>query len=63
MFEVIFKIWYLVAILPFIIFLESTKMFSHFLKKRNIYMYWDVWHSALVVFIILLIILLLDGYS
>jgi len=62
MFEFLFKIWFLVAILPFLIFLEGSKKFSDFLKKRNIYSHWNVWHSLLLLLIILLIILLLNGY-
>jgi len=62
MLEVIFKIWFAIAILPFIIFLEGNEMFSDFLKKRNIYSHWDIWHSLLVVFIILFIIFWFGGY-
>jgi len=62
MFDVIFKIWWMIAILPFLAFLEATKMFSDFLKKRNIYSHWDAWHSALLVLVILFIILWLNGY-
>ena len=58
---IIFKIWWMIALLPYVIFLEATDMFSAFLKKRNIYKHWDVWHSGLVVLIILLVVLLING--
>lgn len=60
MFEVVFKIWYFIAIFPFLIFLESSDKLTNFLKKKKIYMHWDIWHSFLVVFIILFIILSLE---
>jgi len=62
MFEFIFKIWYMIAILPLYIFLEGSKMLSKFLKERNIYSRWDAWHSLLLVLVLLLIVLLLTGY-
>lgn len=62
MFALITKIWYFVAILPFLIFIEGSKMFADFLKKRNIYSHWDVFHSALVVLIIVAVILWVNGY-
>ncbi len=62
MFEVFFKIWYFVVILPFIIFLEGSDLVADFLKKRNMYLYWDVWHSYLFVLILLLIFLWMDGF-
>lgn len=61
MFEIIFKIWYMIAILPFIIFLEGSEMFAEFLKKKKIYLDWDIWHSVVVLLIILLIVLLIIG--
>lgn len=62
MFDIIFKIWWMIGILPFLIFLEGNKMFSNFLKKKNIYSHWDIWHSFLVILIIIFIILLMKGY-
>ncbi|KKQ26966.1 MAG: hypothetical protein US41_C0027G0002 [Parcubacteria group bacterium GW2011_GWB1_37_13] len=62
MFEFIFKIWYMMVVLPFLIFLEGNKMFSNFLKKKNIYLHWDVFHSFLFILIILYIILWVKGY-
>ena len=53
---ILFKIWYMIAILPFIIFLEGSEMFADFLKKKNIYRGWDVWHSTVIVLVVLLII-------
>lgn len=51
-----FLIWWMIAVLPFVIFLEGTKMLADFLKKKNIYSGWDFWHSWLAVLIILFII-------
>lgn len=62
MFDIIFKVWWMIGILPFLIFLEGSKKFSNFLKKKNIYSHWDLWHSFLVILIILFIILLANGY-
>ncbi len=62
MFEIVFLIWYFVIILPFLIFLEGSSMFAGFLKKKNIYSYWDVWHSFLVIFILLTILLWIKGH-
>jgi len=62
MFELFFKIWWMIAILPVLIFFEATKKFSNFLKKKNIYSHWDSWHSLVIVLIILIIVLLLNGY-
>jgi hypothetical protein len=52
----------MIAILPFLIFLEGSEMFGNFLKRRNIYAYWDVYHSALITLIILFIVLWSMGY-
>ena len=60
--ELIFKAWWMVAVLPYIILLESTKLLAAALKKHNIYNYWDIWHSFLVVFIAIFIIVFLTGY-
>lgn len=62
MFEILFKIWYTMAILPFLIFIEGSKMFSNFLKKRKIYMHWDILHSSLFVLVFVLIIVWINGY-
>lgn len=61
--QILFKIWYMIAILPFLVFLEGSERLADFLKKKNIYVHWDVWHSTVIVLFILLIILLLNGYS
>ena len=57
MLEFIFKIWYMIAILPFVIFIEGSHWLTDFLKRRKIYMHWDIWHSFLVVALVLLILL------
>ncbi|OGI93969.1 hypothetical protein A3A03_02970 [Candidatus Nomurabacteria bacterium RIFCSPLOWO2_01_FULL_40_18] len=62
MFEFIFKIWYLIAILPFLIFLEGNDKLSDFLKKKNIYSDWDWYYGLLAILVILLVILLIMGY-
>jgi hypothetical protein len=58
---IIFKIWYTIAVLPFLIFLEGNTKFANFLKRKNIYDHWDIWHSLVIVLIVLLIFLLLNG--
>jgi uncharacterized membrane protein YoaK (UPF0700 family) len=62
MFQVLFKIWFTIAVLPFLIFLEGDKMLAAFLKSRNIYSHWDIWHSSLVVLIFALIVLWAIGF-
>jgi hypothetical protein len=59
MFDFIFKVWYMIAILPLYMLLEASERFSTLLKKKKIYMYWDVWHSLIVVLVFLLIFLFL----
>ncbi len=53
----------MIAVLPFLIFLEGNDMLADFLKKREIYPYWDVYHSFLVVLVILYIILRVKGFN
>ena len=61
--EVIFKIWWMIAILPFLIFIEGSKLFGKFLKEKDIYYHWDILHSILVTAIIVLIFMMLNGYK
>ncbi len=62
MLEFIFKIWYMIAVLPYIILTEGTIRFSDFLKKKNIYSHWDFLHSVVVVLIVLFIVFWIKGY-
>ena len=62
MIDFLFKVWYLIAILPVLIFQEGNKIFSNFLKKKNIYSHWDTWHSLIIVLTVLFIVLWLKGY-
>ncbi len=62
MFDFLFKVWWMIAVLPYIIFLEGDKRFSDFLRKKNIYSDWDIWHSFVVVLVLLLVILWMRGY-
>ena len=57
MLDFIFKIWYMIAILPFLLFIEANDMLVTYLKKRHIY--WDMWYSILIFFLALFIILLI----
>lgn len=57
MYMILWFVWYMIAILPMFIMMEGTEMLSKFLKKRGIYQHWDMWHSILVLLIIILIIL------
>jgi len=58
--EFIFKIWFLVAILPFTIASEGCKMFKKFMDKGNRWYYFP--YVLLAILVILLVILLLLGY-
>ena len=60
--DFIFKIWWMVGILPALIFADGTKKFSNFLKQRGIYTHWDIWHSFIVLALIVLAILWATGY-
>jgi hypothetical protein len=57
---VLFKIWFLIAILPFTIAKEAYLKLKVFLDKRGIKIDWL--YVSLVALIILLIILLLAGF-
>ncbi len=59
----LFKIWYIIAVLPLFIFNEGNDMLASFLKKKGIYAHWDSWHAALVILVVLYIVLRLKGYS
>jgi len=62
MFEIIFKIWWMIGILPFLIVIEINKKFAKFLKDKDIYHHWDMLHTILVLLIILIIVLWLNGF-
>ena len=62
MFEIIYKIWWMIAVLPYLLFLEGDQMLAKFLKEKNIYQDWDVWHTFLLILIILLIIFWMAGF-
>ncbi len=62
MFDILFLIWYMIAILPLFIFNDATARFSKFLKEKNIYQHWDFLHSLLLIFVILLIIFYSAGH-
>ncbi|MFZ1019842.1 MAG: hypothetical protein WAN61_02540 [Minisyncoccia bacterium] len=61
--EIFSKILFFIVIMPVIIFKEGSEMLANFLKKKNIYTHWDIWHSILLVLIILLIILWMSGFT
>jgi len=50
----------MIAILPFLIFIEGFQMFKDFMKKRNIEVTWL--HYIVIILSILVIILWLGGY-
>lgn len=57
MFQIIYKIWYLVVILPILIVIEGYKMLKKFMAKRG---YTPDWAWAwLVILVVLLLIALL----
>ena len=41
----------------------GSKMFADFLKKRKIYSQWDMWHSYLILAIVLAIVLWANGFD
>jgi hypothetical protein len=62
MFAFIFKIWWMIAVLPFLVLIDGSKKFSNYLKRKNIYKHWDLFHTFIIILIILAIILYLDGF-
>jgi len=50
----------MIAIFPLYVFQEANHLLIKFFKKRNIY--WDVWHSLLLAFVLMLLILLITGH-
>ncbi|KKT00523.1 MAG: hypothetical protein UV76_C0009G0002 [Candidatus Nomurabacteria bacterium GW2011_GWA2_43_15] len=61
MFEILFKIWFTIAILPFLIMIEGYKKLKIFLGKHGYTLDWT--HVALAILITLLIVLLLIEYG
>lgn len=64
MFELFFKVWWMIALLPFIITMEAWDRFSKFMDKGN---HWptvkEKWpYFLLAVFVLLLLFLLILGY-
>jgi len=60
--DIIFKIWWMMGLLPSLIFVDASKKFSNFLKNRNMYSHWDIWHSFIVLALVILAILWITGY-
>ena len=60
MFEVLFKVWWMIAILPFLVVAEAYGMTKKFMGQGK---RWDYFlYGFLAVLIILLVILLFVGY-
>jgi len=63
MFEIIFKIWYTIAILPLYLAIEGYDKLKKYMIKRGHPWDWSYnLYIVLVILIILLIILLMLGY-
>jgi len=62
MFALLFKIWWMIALLPFLIFIEGSKKFASFLKRKDIYHHWDIFHSIIVLLIVVIIVLWQSGF-
>ncbi len=61
MFEIIFKIWYIIAILPAYIAIEGWEMLKKFMAKHGYKL--DPFYALLVVLVFILLILLLLRYG
>lgn len=61
MFQILFKIWYMIAILPVLIVTEGYKLLKKFLLKHNIKL--DPLYTILFVLVVFLIVLLLLKYG
>jgi hypothetical protein len=57
MFDLIFKAWFLIAIMPLFILMEVSEWFGKLLKKKKIYDHWDMWHAFLFLLILAYIVI------
>ena len=62
MFEAFLKIWFMIFLLPLMIFMEGSSKFAGYLKKKNIYQHWDLFHSILLLLVVVLVVLMVLGY-
>jgi NhaP-type Na+/H+ or K+/H+ antiporter len=63
MLDVLKMIWFLVVILPILIFQEGLAWFKKYLEKNNREWNWIYFvYAILVVLVIILLILLINGY-
>jgi len=60
MFEIFFRIWYFIAILPILIAIEGYSMFKKFMSQGNRWA--KMPYFLLIFFVILLVLLLIAGY-
>jgi len=58
---IFFVIWYMIAILPILIFQEADKLLTEFMKKRGLN--WDLWHTLFLLLVVVYIILYVTGYG
>jgi hypothetical protein len=63
MFEVFFKIWYIIAILPCYIAGEGWRMLKKFMKKHGYELDWAYTLLAILVFALIIILILEYGYQ
>jgi len=61
MFEFLFKVWYMIAVLPFLILLEGHKKLKTVLANHGYNIDWT--HTTLLVLILVLIVLLFVKYG
>ena len=58
MLEVLFKVWWMIAVLPFLIAIEGYKKLKKFLNKHGYSPDWAwAWLFILIVFLIVLLLL------
>lgn len=60
--DIIFKILYIMFVLPFIIFVEGSKKFAAYLRKKNFYQNWDIYHAFVVLGLVLIVVLWFLGF-
>lgn len=56
------QIWYMTIFLPYLIVLEASEKWGAFLKKRGIYEHWDIWHTLILVLVVIAVILYRAGF-
>jgi hypothetical protein len=61
--EILFKIWYAVALLPYYIAVESYHMAKKFMNKHGYSLHWTYFVLAILIVVLIILLLLQYGYN